>query len=272
VTELKGMVVDAALQARIRITALGGRAALLIGELTGAAAGARARDEGIAIAVPIEVSGAPSFTLEYGPAFLEHLGSYPADYAKALVSINSAERDERYLAQLAAVSAACRSIQGAGHQTLLEILVPPTGGQLAQAGNSQQVFDARIRPSLVCQVINDCYAAGLDPNLWRLEGLKNTASYQMVGRTLRRHSASAECLVLGRGGAGEQVSRWLALAAAEPEFSGFAIGRSIWQNALGSWIGGKTDRARAVSLIAEQYFMFACVYRQARPSQRPEHS
>ena len=268
VTELKEIVVDALLDARGRIAALGGRAALLMDELTGANAGMRARRAGVVTAAPIEASGAAVFTLEYGSAFLEHMVSYPADYAKALVFLNSAEPDGAYDRQIAAVSAVFRPLRDAGFQMLLEVVVPPTADQLSAVGCDGRVFDAEIRPGLVCQAIDDCYAAGIAPHVWKLEGLETARSYRMVGKVVRKHSPAAQCLVLGRGVSGERVSNWLQLAAAQAEFHGFAIGRSIWQEALGSWIRGEITRATAVSRVSERYCEFAAVYSKALPAQR----
>ena len=68
------------------------------------------------------------------------------------------------------------------------------------------------------------------------------------------HSADpgSACLVLGRGADLAAVRRWLAIAAATDGFTGFAVGRTIWWDALRAYAGGG-DRDAAVNAVATRY-------------------
>ena len=50
-----------------------------------------------------------------------------------------------------------------------------------------------------------------------------------------------KCVLLGRGASTEKVEHWLRAAAPVEGFIGFAIGRSIWWDALKGFLG---ERAR----------------------------
>jgi len=75
--------------------------------------------------------------------------------------------------------------------------------------------------------------------------------------------AGAPCVVLGRGADAAAVERWLRAGAGVPGFDGFAIGRSIWWDPVRAYMDGVTDRAAAVTAIAERYVHFVTVYREA---------
>ena len=69
------------------------------------------------------------------------------------------------------------------------------------------------------------------------------------------------CVVLGRGASTEKVEQWLQAAASVEGFIGFAIGRSIWWDALKAFLAGSLERADAAAQIAENYLHFVNVYK-----------
>ena len=48
---------------------------------------------------------------------------------------------------------------------------------------------------------------------------------------------NVKCVLLGRGASDDKVDHWLRQAAPVDGFVGFAIGRSIWWDALKGWLG-----------------------------------
>jgi 5-dehydro-2-deoxygluconokinase len=66
--------------------------------------------------------------------------------------------------------------------------------------------------------------------------------------------------VLGRGASTEKVGQWLEAAAPVRGFVGFAIGRSIWWDALKGWLADELDRDAAAAQIADNYLHFIGVY------------
>ena len=53
---------------------------------------------------------------------------------------------------------------------------------------------------------------------------------------------NVKCVLLGRGASTEKVDHWLQAAAPVEGFIGFAIGRSIWWDALKGFLGGELER------------------------------
>jgi 5-dehydro-2-deoxygluconokinase len=71
------------------------------------------------------------------------------------------------------------------------------------------------------------------------------------------------CVLLGRGASDEKVDQWLTQAAPVDGFVGFAIGRSIWWDALKGFLDKSVERDAAAQKIADNYLRFIKVYEAA---------
>jgi 5-dehydro-2-deoxygluconokinase len=71
------------------------------------------------------------------------------------------------------------------------------------------------------------------------------------------------CVVLGRGASDEKVDLWLRAGAPVEGYIGFAIGRSIWWDALKGYLDGSLEREAAAQQIADNYLRFVKVYQDA---------
>jgi len=211
------------------------------------------------LAVPVEASGHEWFTLEWGDQWLEHVESVKPDYVKVLVRDNpgfdAAQRDAQ-LTSLAQVSAGLRTV---GVPLLYELLVPATDAQLAQAGHDAGAYDRDLRPGLVAQVIADNQAHGVEPALWKVEGLETVEAAQQVAAQAKAGGRAADLIVLGRDAPAERLDHWLEVASQVDAFVGFAIGRSIWEDVLSRYEAFGASEAAAVNArreIADRYLGF----------------
>ena len=59
--------------------------------------------------------------------------------------------------------------------------------------------------------------------------------------------------MLGRGADATKVLHWLRLGAGVPGYAGFAVGRTIWWDALVCFLAGESDIDRAAAEIARNY-------------------
>jgi myo-inositol catabolism protein IolC len=249
----------------------GGRAGVLVDERYGQPVIDAAHSDGVILAVPVEHSGREWFELEWGRDWLEHVASSRPSFAKVLVRDNPdfpAGQRERQLRALREVSDGLGSV---GVPLLYELLVPATDGQRAAAGGVTDTYDRDMRPGLVMQVIADNQAAGVEPAIWKVEGLETAEAAQAVVGQIRvggRHDVCA--IVLGRDAPAARLDHWLAVAAPVDGFVGFAIGRSIWEDPIADHNHGKADENETVGQIAERYLDFArqyCAASGASPGQ-----
>ncbi len=238
-----------------------GRAGVLVDERYGQDVIAAVRDGGspVVLAVPVEASGHDWFTLEWGDQWLEHVEAIKPAYAKVLVRDNpdfDAAQREAQLDRLAQVIAGLREV---GVPLLYELLVPATAAQLDQAGHDAGAYDRDIRPGLVVQVIADNQARGVEPALWKVEGLETVGAAHQVAAQAKADGRAADLIVLGRDAPAERLDQWLAVASQVDAFVGFAIGRSIWEDAVREYEAsdrGQRAADQARGTIAERYLGF----------------
>ncbi len=243
-----------------------GRPGVLVDEQLGQAVidqalGDRDGPTPVVLAVPVEASGHPWFALEWGDTWLEHVRRLRPDYAKVLVRDNPAFDAGHRSTQLDRLAAVSAGLHDAGVPLLYELLVPATDAQLAGVGNDADRYDHDVRPELVAQVIRDNQERGIEPALWKVEGLETVEAAQLVADQGRAGGRDADMIVLGRDAPAERLDHWLEVASQVKRFVGFAIGRSIWEDVLREDLPAEETADR----VAERYLGFTGHWRPAAP-------
>lgn len=251
----KRVVVDALLQAVPSV--VDAQPTLLIDAEYGGEHVAAARAGGVAIAMPVEVSGQAE--LRFEDDYQAVIAWHDPDYAKVLVrynpggdtAMNARQRDR--LHQLAAW------LEGRRQRLMLELLVPPEDDQLARLGGDRERYDAELRAQLTARAIDEIGAGGLRPALWKLEGPESAEDARLISEAVRTLDPDAGCLVLGRGADADAVRRWLVTAARTPGFTGFAVGRTVWWEPLRAHLAGG-PRDEAVARVRDNYLDLVHAY------------
>ena len=241
----------------------GGRPCVLIDEQYGGAVPALAREHGIPVAVAVERSGQDEFQFEYGEEFGEHLERLRPDWAKVLVRYNPAGDAAVNANQRRRLRRLGDHLAATGRGYLFELLVPPTADQLAAAG-SAEAFRREQRPRLIEGAIAELREAGIEPDIWKLEGIDAVADATRIANLCREGGREdVACVVLGAGAEDELVEHWLAVAAASPGWEGFAIGRSIWREPVRRYLDGECDAQELREEVADRFARFCAVYAAA---------
>jgi myo-inositol catabolism protein IolC len=235
---------------------------VLVDELLGSEVQRRAKADGVVLAIPVEKSGEKLFSLEYGERTPEHVAANDPDYVKVLVRMNPDDEDQDV--QLQRLSELSRWLQDSRIPFLYELLVPASDKQLEQVGGDKDAYDRDLRPGLVVDVIKANQAAGVQPVLWKIEGLETADAAREVVRAARAGGdGDVACIVLGRDAPRDRLDHWLQVAAGVDGFVGFAIGRSIWQDAIEAHLKDGDD-ARMIETVSANYRHFATTYLDAR--------
>lgn len=233
-------------------------AGILVDEQYGATVARKARSADHLLAMPVEKSGQAEFDFEYGGEFAHHITGFDPAFAKVLVRYNpdgDRELNSRQTERLARLSAWLRE---RNRLFLFELLVPATPGQLQRAGGDHRRYDREIRPGLVIRIVHAMQDAGVEPDIWKIEGLDSAPDCAAVVAAARHGGRdNVSCIVLGRGADEAQVAEWLRIAASVPGFDGFAVGRTLWEQPLRDLIAGTIGRSEAVDQIAAHYLKVA---------------
>jgi myo-inositol catabolism protein IolC len=223
-----------------------------------------AKARGLKLAMPVEKSGQNEFDFEYGDAFGEHILTFDPDFSKVLVRYNpegDTGMNERQTARLKRLS---DWLKENDRKFLFELLVPAEPHQLEAVGGDVDRYDAELRPDLMRRAIEELQDAGLEVDIWKIEGVDTQEDCEMLARTTRRGGRdNVVCVLLGRGASDEKVDHWLRQAAPVDGFVGFAIGRSIWWDALKGFLDGSIAREDASDQVASNYLRFVEVYESA---------
>ena len=111
---------------------------------------------------------------------------------------------------------------------------------------------------------------GIEVDIWKIEGVDAREDAQMLSDQARKGEGreNVKTVLLGRGASDDKVDHWLQQAAGVDGFIGFAIGRSIWWDALKGFLDGGLDRAAASEQVADNYLRFVQVYDDAESGAR----
>jgi myo-inositol catabolism protein IolC len=225
----------------------------------------QAKARGIRLAMPVEKSGQKEFDFEYGEAFGEHIERYDPDFSKVLVRYNPDGDGELNMRQAERLRRLSDWLHAHDRKFLFELLVPADESQLAAVDGDPGRYDAELRPGLMIRAIGELQDAGIEPDVWKIEGVDARADAERIAARCRAGGRDGvACVVLGRGADDEKVDRWLRSGAPVEGYVGFAIGRSIWGDPLQGWIDGELSREDAAAQIAANYLRFIEVYVAAR--------
>jgi myo-inositol catabolism protein IolC len=239
-------------------------AGLLVDEEFGASILREAKRNGLTFAMPVEKSGQEEFDFEYGEDYARHIEEFDPTFVKVLVRYNpagDAVANQRQLKRLKKLSDYLRQTE---KPFLFELIVPPTPIQLAESGGSKENFDQAIRPKLMVKSIKAIQIAGIEPAVWKLEGVDKPEDAKAVVAQVQSHGRKAGVITLGRGASKEQVQKWLAVGAKIPGIIGFAVGRTIFWQPLTEYKAGQINRNAAIEKIAQNYAEFSELWLKER--------
>jgi myo-inositol catabolism protein IolC len=229
-------------------------AGVLVDEQFGADIARKAKAEGMILAMPVEKSGQDEFDFDYGDDFGTHIEEFDPNFTKVLVRYNpegDAGMNERQTARLKRL---CDWLHERDRNFLFELLVPAEPAQLEAVGGDAERYDAEVRPGLMVQTIAALQQAGVNPDVWKIEGIDRREDCERIVAQVRSGGRNkVSCVVLGRGANEEKVHHWLRTGASVPGYIGFAIGRTIWWDAVKGYLAGELDREAAAAQVSRNY-------------------
>ncbi len=263
VIEFKKIIYDA-FQKSVETTVPKEGAALLVDEQFGAEILTDAGEKGFITIITTEKSGQELFTFEYGDEFGVHLKKFSPTFAKALLRYNAQEDASKNAQQLKTLKQLSDFCHENDMKLLVEPLIPPTDTQLQEMGNDKRRFDTEVRPGLMVQMAIEFHEAGVEPDIWKVEGLSDPEQYKaFVLETQKDGREHVGTVILGRGETKDKVEEWMRAGRNVPGIVGFAVGRTIFWDPLIEYGDEKISREQAVSKISENYNYFYTLFIQA---------
>jgi myo-inositol catabolism protein IolC len=148
---------------------------------------------------------------------------------------------------------------------MFELLVPMTHEQSDRLEGDQHLYDHDLRPSLMITAIKELQNAGVEPDVWKIEGLDRSDDCAAVVTAAQRDGRDkVGCIILGRRSNEAGIIAWLRAVAPVPGFIGFAVGRTSFWDALVALRDNKTTREKAVETIANRCVEWVSTFEDAR--------
>jgi myo-inositol catabolism protein IolC len=241
---------------------------VLVDEQFGSDIPERAKQGGLVLSMPVEKSGQDEFDFQYDAQFGDHIERFDPDFAKVLVRLNPDGDPDMNERQLGRLKELADWLHEHDRKFLFELLVPAEDSQLEQVGGDTDRYDAELRPELMRRAIEQTQDYGVEVDIWKIEGVDAREDAAMLSEQARKGEGreNVKSVLLGRGASDEKVEHWLQQAAGVEGFVGFAIGRSIWWDALKGFLDGDLEREAAANRIADKYLNFIRVYDDAERS------
>jgi myo-inositol catabolism protein IolC len=242
------------------------KAGLLVDEQFGAAILRDAAENGYTTACPAEKSGQDEFDFEYGEDFAKHIEVFQPTFCKVLVRYNPEGDPALNQRQSARLKRLSDYLHSESHRLFMfELLVPAEKGQLDRVKGDKKTYDLELRPALMVQAIEQLQGAGVEADVWKIEGLDRREDCEKLVAAARRNGRDkVGCIILGRGEDDQKVHEWLTTAASVAGFIGFAVGRTVFWEPLIQWREKKSSREAAVAEIARRYAGFVDTFEKAR--------
>jgi len=235
-----------------------------VDEQFGAAILRDAKADGFAIACPVEKSGQDEFDFEYGEDFAAHIEAIEPTFCKVLVRYNPEGKRALNIRQAARLKRLSDYLHEKSNSLFMfELLVPPEKAQLARVEGDKRAYDLGLRPELMAESIELLQDSGVEPDVWKIEGLDRRKDCEKIVAAARRGGRdNVGCIILGRGEDDQKVREWLATASGVPGFIGFAVGRTSFWNPLVDWLAKKITREEAVNQIVRRYQEFVGIFEE----------
>ena len=160
------------------------------------------RPTGFTTACPAEKSGQDEFDFEYGEDFAEHIEAFHPTFCKVLVRYNpegDAALNQRQAARLKRLS---DYLAGDGAEPL-HVRAAGAGRKRrssTELSGDKKAYDRELRPGLMVRAIQELQDAGVEPDVWKIEGLDRREDCEKIVAAARRGGRDkVGCIILGRG-------------------------------------------------------------------------
>lgn len=224
-----------------------------------------AANKGYITAASVEKSGEQEFEFAYGDDFARHIDAIRPTFSKVLVRYNPGGPADVNARQINRLKTLSEYLHQRERLFLFELLVPATSNQLEEVDGDKYAYDVQLRPTLMMECIRSLQDAGVEPDVWKLEGLDRREDCVNMVKVARRHGRdSVSLIVLGRGAEPGRVVHWLRTAATVPGYVGFAVGRTTWWQPVVDVQNGRVSREEAAREIGHNFEEWIRIFQEAQ--------
>jgi 5-dehydro-2-deoxygluconokinase len=206
---------------------------------------------GLWIGRPIEKPGSRPLQFEFTQDAGSRLVEWPVTHnIKCLAFYHPDDPAELKTEQAQKLRTLYEAARKVGRELLVEIIAGKHG-ELAE--------------DTIARALDELYALGIKPDWWKLEPQAASAAWTRIGRTIARHDPWCRGIVLlGLEAPVNELEKSFAAAAGHSAVKGFAIGRTIFNDAAQAWLAGKMSSSSATDDMAQRFDSLVTLWRKAQ--------
>ncbi len=116
----------------------------------------------------------------------------------------------------------------------------------------------------VARAIEELYALGIKPDWWKLEPQASAKAWDNIGAMIARHDPYCRGIVLlGLEAPEDELEKAFRATAGQPAVKGFAVGRTIFNDAAQQWLAGTMSDTAAVDDMAGRFATLVDMWNRA---------
>jgi 5-dehydro-2-deoxygluconokinase len=226
---------------------------MLLDETYGREAFFAAAKEPFWLGRPVEQPGSRPLRFEFDQDIGGRLAEWPVTHtAKCLAFFHphddaalKTEQTERLV-----------TLYQAARRNGLELLIEIIAGKNGPLGDST-----------VAAVLEELYGAGIKPDWWKLEPQATPAAWDNIAAVIGKADPWCRGVVLlGLEAPEKELEAAFAMCAGAPVVKGFAVGRTIFNDAAEKWLAGTIDDRAAVEDMAARFAWLTAAWQRERGS------
>ena len=223
----------------------------LLDDTYGRAAMFDAAKLGLWVGRPLEEPGSRPLRFEFTQDVGARLVEWPVEHCiKCLAFYHPDDPDEMKQEQGQKLRTLYEAARKVGRELLVEIIASKNGA---------------MDDHTVARAMTELYALGIKPDWWKLEPQASEKAWDEIGRVIDANDPYCRGIVLlGLEAPEEELEKGFRAVAKQHHVKGFAVGRTIFNEAAQQWLPGTISDAAAVHMMAARFGNLVDIWNKVR--------
>jgi 5-dehydro-2-deoxygluconokinase len=209
---------------------------------------------GLWVGRPLEKPGSRPLQFEFTQDVGSRLVEWPVDHCiKCLAFYHPDDPQDMKDQQLEKYRQLYEAARAVGRELLIEIIASKNGP---------------MDNHTTARAMREIYALGIKPDWWKLEPQASSAAWDEIEKVITTNDPHCRGIVLlGLEAPPEELAMGFRAVAGKKWVKGFAVGRTIFNDAAQQWLEGKIDDAAAVTMMADNFGKLVQLWDKAQSTQ-----
>ena len=206
---------------------------------------------GLWIGRPLEQPGSKPLRFEFTQDVGARLVDWPVTHTiKCLAFYHPDDPQELKTEQAQKLRTLYEAARKVGRELLVEIIASKNGP---------------MDNHTIARAMTELYALGIKPDWWKLEPQNAPQAWDEISKVIDAHDPLCRGIVLlGLEAPAEELAKGFKAVAGQKYVKGFAVGRTIFNEAAQEWLRGAISDDAAVAMMAEKFGNLVNIWNGAR--------